>query len=65
VNAWGCPLPLRPALLLEAARAFLRIGAAATAADMFRRLGRTREEMSCLVVQGKVRGVLRCDSLVC
>ncbi len=50
---WGCPVPPRRALLLETARAYMRIGAVSTAAVMFRQLGRTRDEMSCLVVEGK------------
>lgn len=52
-HVWGCPLPARNALLLETARAYMRIGAVSTAAGMFERLGRVREHMSCLVVAGK------------
>lgn len=51
---WSVPFPARHALRLETAKAFLSIGAAATAADMFRALGRTHELVKCLVVTGRV-----------
>ncbi len=44
----------------------MRIGAVTTAGQMFARLGRVREQMSCLVVEGKVHaaGQLCEDMLV-
>ncbi len=50
---WSTPVATRRNVLLEAARAYMRIGAVTTAGNMFEKLGRVREQMSCLVVAGK------------
>ena len=49
----AAPMPSRAVLQLETARAYLRVGAVSSAAELFERLGRTKDRIQCLVASGR------------
>lgn len=57
---WTLPFPSRHELRYEAAKAFLRLGAASSAAELFHALGRTEDEARSLVVCGRAKEAEQC-----